>query len=275
MGSGFGSLLRRWRLARGESQLSLALAAGISGRHLSFLETGRSRPSASMVAQLGAALDLPLRARNELLVAAGHAPQWRESADLTAPHNAGVADALRFLLKSHHPNPTIVMNRRWDILLANRAASRFSQVFIGNAASAGTDRLIGNAAHLYLAPNLFRPHIRDWPQVARATLQRIRREALSDPSPGGPADLLSELTQYRDVAALGQIAPLADTAPLLPTVLAKDGVEIAYATTLTSFGTAQDVFAEELRIKTFLPMDEATRAFFARIAKREAVAVAA
>ncbi|QMW22514.1 helix-turn-helix transcriptional regulator [Sandaracinobacteroides saxicola] len=271
----FSLLLRRWRRARGLSQLALAGEAGISARHLSFLETGRARPSAEMAMQLGATLDLPLRARNELLVAAGFAPTFRETVDLDAPHNSAVAEALRFLLKAHHPNPAIVMNRRWDILMANRAASRFSRFFIGQAASISDHRRLGNAAHLYLAPDLFAPSILDWGDVARSTLANVRRDAATDPSAGGPADLLGELLAYPAVAAMGRGAAPTDPPPLLATRLAHDGVTISYATLLTSFGTAADVFAEELRIKTFMPLDAATRDFFARIAARESDLIAA
>lgn len=266
----FPGLLRRWRAVRGLSQLALAGEAGISGRHLSFLESGRARPSAEMVMQLGAALGLPLRARNELLGAAGFAPAFRETVDLEAPHNAPVAEALRTLLKAHHPNPAIVMNRRWDILLANRAASRFSRFFIGTAAAIGDHKRLGNAAHLYLAPDLFAPRILDWPDVARNTLATVRRDAAGDPSPGGPADLLAELLAYPAVAALRPGTAPESPPPLLPTRLSHGGITISYATLLTSFGTAADVFAEELRIKTFVPLDDITRSFFADIARRDA-----
>lgn len=266
----FPVLLRRWRTTRGLSQLALAGDAGISARHLSFLESGRARPSAEMVMQLGAALGLSLRARNELLGAAGYAPAYRETVDLEAPHNAPVAEALRTLLKAHHPNPAIVMNRRWDILLANRAASRFSRFFIGTAAAIGDHRRLGNAAHLYLAPDLFAPRILDWAEVARNTLASVRRDAAVDPSPGGPADLLAELLAYPAVAALRPSAAPESPPPLLATRLSHAGVTISYATMLTCFGTAADVFAEELRIKTFIPLDDATRSFFADIARRDA-----
>jgi transcriptional regulator with XRE-family HTH domain len=265
----FGPLLRRWRILRGESQLGLALAAETAARHLSFLETGRAAPSREMVLRLAAILELPLRARNELLVAAGFAPAFRDTPDLAATANAPLAEALRLILKAQHPNPAIVMNRRWDILLANRAAMRFSEFFIGRAVSAAGDPRIGNAAHLYLAPDLFRPSILEWERVAGATLLRIRREAMLDVSPGGPAALLAELMQHPGIPALGDSGTLDNPAPLLPTRLAARGVEVAYITTLTSLGTAQEVLAEELRIKTFMPADQATRDFFARIAARE------
>jgi len=263
----FGPLLRRWRSLRGQSQLDLALAAGTAARHLSFLETGRASPSRAMVLRLATILDLPLRAQNELLVAAGFAPAFRDTPDLNAPENAALADALRLILRSQHPNPAIVMNRRWDILLGNRAAVRLADFFVGRAVA--DDPLAGNAAHLYLAPHLFRPVVEEWERVAGATLLRIRREAMLDWAPGGPAGLLRELLVHPDVAKLGSVASLDHPAPLLPTRLRAHGVSIAYVTTLTTFGTAHEVLAEELRIKTFLPADQATRNFFARNAAKD------
>src|SRR5262244_4360687 len=130
--TGFGSHLRWWRTRRGLSQLDLAGAAGTSQRHLSFLESGRTAPSQVMVLTLAAALDLPLRQQNALLLAAGFAPVWRES-ELTAPELGQVSGALDHMLAQQEPFPAFVVDRRWNLLRANAGAVRLTEFLTGPA----------------------------------------------------------------------------------------------------------------------------------------------
>src|SRR5690348_9881161 len=149
-----GRLLREWRSARGHSQLALALHAGISTRHLSFIETGRASPSRDMVLLLADALDMPLRERNALLVAAGFAPIFSETA-LDAPEMNGVRRALDAILRAHVRNPTIVVNRRCDVISSNEAARRLMTRLLPPAALP----LLSNMVRLIFSPDGARPFI--------------------------------------------------------------------------------------------------------------------
>src|SRR5919202_3775689 len=134
----FGSSIRWWRTRRGLSQLDLASAAGTTQRHVSFLESGRAQPSREMVLRLAAALDVPLRQQNALLLAAAFAPAWRES-DLAAPELATVTQALDYMLAQQEPFPAVVVDRRWNLLRANAAAGRLTAFLTGpRPAPAGT-----------------------------------------------------------------------------------------------------------------------------------------
>src|SRR5882757_81508 len=167
--SSVGPLLRAWRTARGKSQLALALEAGISSRHLSFVETGRSSPSREMVLTLAETLEVPLRERNALLTAAGYAAMYRET-PLDAPAMADVREALGHMLRASEPNPTLVVNRRYDILMVNDAAQRLVAFF------APDWRGDGNVARMLLAHDGLRPAIRNWHEVATHVVHRTRTE---------------------------------------------------------------------------------------------------
>jgi transcriptional regulator with XRE-family HTH domain len=158
----FAAILRGWRRRRGWSQLELAGRADISQRHLSFLEIGRASPSREMVARLAATLDLPLRQHNALLVAAGFAPVWRET-ELAAPGLARVRAALAFMLAQQEPFPAVVVDRRWNLLEANRGAARLVEFLVGPLAP---DRPV-NLADALVGPNLLRPFLVNWAEVAR------------------------------------------------------------------------------------------------------------
>ena len=127
---GFAARLRSWRRHKGWSQLELAGRAGISQRHLSFLEIGRAAPSRDMVARLATTLDVPLRQHNELLVAAGFAPVWHET-EFAAPELARVRDALDYMLAQQEPFPSVVVDRRWNLLQANQGALRLVEFLVG------------------------------------------------------------------------------------------------------------------------------------------------
>src|SRR4249920_768711 len=156
--SGFGRALREWRTRRGLSQLTLAVDAGISSRHLSFVETGRAQPSREMVLLLARVLDVPLRDRNDLLAAAGFAPIYRATA-LDAPALGQVRRALDFILRQQEPYPAIVLDRHWNILLANAATGRLVEALLEPQV---VGELGGNAMRLMFHPSGFRPHIVNW-----------------------------------------------------------------------------------------------------------------
>jgi transcriptional regulator with XRE-family HTH domain len=172
---GVGQLLRQWRAHRGLSQLDLSVEAGISARHLSFVETGRAQPSREMVLLLSRALDVPLRDRNELLVAAGYAPIYRQT-DLAAPAMAQVRRALDFILRQQEPYPALVLDRHWNVLASNQGTARVQARFLDPAAVAELGP--PNALRLMLHPRGFRPFIENWEPTAASMIQWLHRDVV-------------------------------------------------------------------------------------------------
>lgn len=254
----FGRLLAGWRRLRAKSQLELAIEANVSARHVSFVETGRSIPSREMVLALATALDVPLRERNALLLAAGYAPIYRE-APLDAPELEAARHALALILEHQEPYPAVVMSRHWDVLDANEAARDFLGFLAGDAARSNEAPPL-NVVRQMLRPDGLRPYVTNWEEVAETLVQRVHREAL-----GGVADertraLLAEVTAYPGVPARWRtFDPGVALRPLVPICFAKGDVEARYFSTVTTIGTAQDVTLQELRVECFFPADAATR----------------
>jgi transcriptional regulator with XRE-family HTH domain len=253
--SGIGVLLRQWRKSRRLSQLALAAEATVSLRHLCFIETGRARPSRTMVLRLAEALDVPLRERNALLLAAGFAPMYYESA-LDGPELAAVRGALDAILGQQEPFPAVVMDRDWNIRQTNVAATTlFERLGAGHSGPPGEP----NVLRMMLHPEGVRRYVVNWPDVAEALIRRVRREAVGGVTDERARRLLGEVLAYPGVP---QPPAAADDKPLLPVVpvrFARDGAEFAYFSTVTTLGTAQDITLQELRIECFHPADEATR----------------
>jgi transcriptional regulator with XRE-family HTH domain len=253
---GVGRLLRQWRAQRGLSQLDLAGEAGISARHLSFVETGRAQPSREMVLLLSRALDVPLRDRNELLVAAGYAPVYRQT-DLAAPAMAHVRRALDFILRQQEPYPALVLDRHWDVLAVNEGTARVQAHFLDAAAVAELGS--PNALRLMFHPRAFRPFIVNWEATAASLIQWLHRDAVSGLGDGRTRALLDELLAYPDVPRQWRRLDLdVSTAPFLSIELRRGETTLRYFTTLTSLGTPHDITLQELRIESFFPADEAT-----------------
>jgi transcriptional regulator with XRE-family HTH domain len=238
------------------SQLTLAMEAEISPRHLSFVETGRGRPSREMVLLLAGTLDVPPRACNDLLAAAGYAPVYRESG-LDAPEMAQFRRALDFILGQQEPYPAIVLDRHWNIVLANEGSGRLMGVLLDPAASA----VLGsppNALRLICHPQALRPAIVNWEATAAALIQWLHRDLLRS------ADvelrrLLDELLAYPDVPHNWRTLDLdAPSAPFLAIDMRKGDARFRFFTTLTTLGTPYDITLHELRIESFFPADDAT-----------------
>lgn len=238
---GIGPLLRTWRARRRMSQLDLASLAEVSTRHLSYVETGRSRPSRELVLHLARHLDVPHREQNDLLLAAGHSPAYREF-DLDDPEMAPVVIALRSMLDGNEPNPTLVMDRRWNLVMANASALVFTE---GVA-----DHLLGpplNVLRLTLSPDGLAPFIDDIDRVGAHLLHRLRRQVSITGDPG-LVDLLEETSAYVPGAAVaGQ--PL--TVPALPVTIRRGDEVVTYLSVISTFGSALDVTTSELTIETF------------------------
>jgi transcriptional regulator with XRE-family HTH domain len=259
----FGARLRWWRQRRGLSQLDFAGAAGTSQRHLSFLESGRTAPSQEMVLRLAAALDVPLRQQNALLLAAGYAPVWRES-ELTAPALAEVNGALDQMLAQQEPFPAFVVDRRWTLLRANAAAARLTEFLVGPTPPGPAPQGAPNLADALVSPEGLRPFIVNWEEVALHFLRGVQADAVADGMPE-TARLLERLTAYPGVPALATI-PLPETpaGPVLAIHFRKGETSLRLFTTIATLGTPQDVTVQEIRIECFFPADEPTAATFRR-----------
>jgi transcriptional regulator with XRE-family HTH domain len=259
----FGARLRWWRQRRGLSQLDFAGAAGTSQRHLSFLESGRTAPSQEMVLRLAAALDVPLRQQNALLLAAGFAPVWRES-ELTAPALAEVNGALDQMLAQQEPFPAFVVDRRWTLLRANAAAARLTAFLAGPAPADPAPQGAPNLADALVSPDGLRPFIVNWEEVALHFLRGVQADAAADGMPE-TARLLERLMAYPGIPGLATI-PLPETpaGPVLAIHFRKGETSLRLFTTIATLGTPQDVTVQEIRIECFFPMDEPTAATFRR-----------
>jgi len=252
-----GALLKQWRERRRMSQLALAIDAEISSRHLSFMETGRSHPSREMVLLLAEVLEVPPRARNDLLAAAGYAPMYRES-NLDAPEMAQFRRALDFMLRQQEPYPAIVLDRYWNVLLGNEGTIRFLDIFLDPAAAAALGP--ANAMRLICHPGGLRPYIVNWEVTAAALIQWLHRDLLRS-ADAGTQLLLDELLAYPDVPGNWRTLDLdAPAAPFLTVEMQKDDTRLKFFTTLTTLGTPYDITLHELRIENFFPADEATDA---------------
>lgn len=268
MTNGFGARLRWWRKRRGLSQLDLAGAAGVSQRHVSFLESGRTQPSREMVLCLAAALDVPLRQQNVLLVAAGFAPLWG-ARDLTAPDLAPVNQALDHILTQQEPFPALVVDRHWNLLRANVGAQRLT-TFLTAPASTPASSGVVNLADWLLSPDGLRPLLVNWQDVAIHFLRGVQADALADGTPDTAA-LLQRLLAYPGIPALSQVSALEEPQPPVLAMHFRQGATaLRLFTTIATLGTPHDVTVQEIRIECFFPADMETAHVFHAWAAHEA-----
>jgi transcriptional regulator with XRE-family HTH domain len=243
-----GAQLRRWRHRRGLSQLALSGQAEVSTRHLSFVETGRTRPTRAMVLHLAEHLEVPLAERNLMLLAAGHAPAYPQRG-LDEPDMAGVRAALRAVLDGHLPYPALVVDRRWDLVEANAAAGVF---FAG--VDAELLRPPVNMLRLGLHPRGFAPRLVNLPEVRALFLTRLARQVGRTGDPGLAA-LHAELVAFGPVE---EPAPPAAHEVALPLRIRHRGRELTLISTISTFGTAQDVTLEQIAVESYFPADAAS-----------------
>lgn len=274
------ALLKAWRQLRRLSQLELALAAGVSQRHLSFVESGRARASRELLLTLAETLDLPLRECNLLLHAGGFAPVF-EQRSLSDDDMASVRRALELTLLHHEPYPALVLDRQWNSLLRNRAAERLIGM-LGEPAEVW--QRVDPSGHknvlrLSFHPQGLRPLVRNWEQVAPHMLERLQREIVAAPMDQALHALHQDLSAMSGLPTSshtdqprGRVAKphgAAAAAALTPTVNVELGlgdVTLRLFSLLSTFGTAQDVTTDELRIETFFPADDFTAVFFQELA---------
>ncbi len=262
--SGFPLLLKTWRQKRRLSQLELALSACVSQRHISFLESGRAKPSRSMILQLSETLEVPLRERNDWLTAAGFAPVFK-ARPLDDPQMNQVMNAVRMMLKNHEPFPAVAIDRAWNIRMAN-APFEMLNAMLGADLWQRLGGMERNLMRLFFHPNGIQPFVTNWMAIAPLLWHRAQREA---EALGGQEMklVLTELNPYQDADTLWA-AEDAALVPVLPLEVEKDGVRISLFTVIATFGTAQDVTADELRIESFFPADAATEKLFRAAAGR-------
>jgi transcriptional regulator with XRE-family HTH domain len=254
VGAGVGSLLRGWREQRRVSQMELALRAGSSARHISFVETGRSRPSEEMVLRLAEHLDVPVRERNALLLAAGYAPRYPQT-PLDDPSMDALREGVERLIQGYEPYPALVVDARYDVLAANRG--------IALLLDGVPDRLLVpplNAMRLTLHPEGLAPRIRNlrtWRDHLLAQMDRqiaLRRSAplraLYEEVAAYP---VPERDPAEDDESTGPPFPFA-----LPLRIEHEGRVLSFVSSISTFNTPMDVTVAELAVETFLPADPAT-----------------
>jgi transcriptional regulator with XRE-family HTH domain len=252
-----GELLRSWRERRRLSQMDLALDAEISTRHLSFVETGRSAPSRDMVLRLADQLDVPLRERNQLLLAGGYAPVYSQ-ATLDAPEMAEVRAAVRQVLTGHEPYPAAAVDRHWNLVEANSGITLMT-------ADVDAELLEPppNAMRLALHPGGLAPRIANLGEWRAHLLTRLRRQVALTADPV-LADLLDEVRAYPSDADEPDVEIPAAGEVFVPLRLRHGDAELAFFSTVTTFGTPLDVTVAELAIESFFPADESTAAALRR-----------
>jgi transcriptional regulator with XRE-family HTH domain len=257
----FGALLREWRTLRRMSQLELSLQSGVSARHLSYVETGKSQPSRDMIERLADTLQTPLRERNTLLIAAGYAPTYPER-PLTAPDLARVRSAIDLILKHQEPYPAYVFNRHLDVVMLNEAAVRFFDFLCGGARHT-------NVLHQVFDPRDVRPYISNWEEVASSLIKHLHRVIASTPSDARARELLDAALAYPDVPTQWRGRELGPAPPLLSVSFCKDGRSLSFFSTVATFGTPREVTLEELHIECDFPADAATAEFCRELAARQ------
>lgn len=254
----FARQLREWRQRRRLPQLELALQSGVSQRHISFLESGRARPSREMVLQLSETLDVPLRERNDWLIAAGFAPVYRVS-PLEDPRMAQVRNAIHLMLSNHAPFPAVAIDRGWNILMTN-PAFEMMLTLLGDELWTRVGGEQRNLMRLCFHRDGIRPYVKNWAEVAPVLWHRATREADTLGGQGLHA-LLEELRPHQEWQTLHP-RDVASLVPVLPLEIEKGGVCIALFSVIATFGTPQDVTADEVRIESFFPADAPTEALF-------------
>ncbi len=252
-----GELLREWRLRRGLSQLELSVQADISSRHVSFVETGRTLPSAVMVERFAEHLNVPLRERNRLLVAAGHAPVYRHRSP-DDPELARARDAVRRVLDVHEPFPALAVDRRWNLLFANTA----TRVFFD-----GVDPMLLrapiNMMRIGLHPNGFAPRLRNLDQVRGFLLPRLARQA----GQTGDAELRTLYDELSSYYPAGETVSIDPAEVALPIRIRHRDAELCFFNTITTFGAAFDITLDEIAVEAYFPSDTVTSDYLYALAQ--------
>jgi transcriptional regulator with XRE-family HTH domain len=253
----FGEAIRQWRKTLKLSQMDLAMNADISIKHLSFLENGRSQPSIDMVMRLCTTLGMPLKSQNSLLVAAGFNPRYSKN-NLDSPAMTKIRHALQAMLDHHAPYPAIVMDALGNQLMANRGTVNMLLTFL----PASTLSKYSNVYDLYLAEDGLKQYIPEWQDAASVLLQQLQNELLNTSDPEG-YDLFNKFLSWPHIPKNWQYrASKLDQGPIFEFTIKNDNTELNFFSTLTTFGTPQDITLQELRIESFYPANTSTQQWF-------------
>lgn len=254
--------MKQWRAHRSRSQLDVALSVGVSPRHLSFVETGRSRPSPELIEAIGIDLDIPLRERNAMLLAAGFAPAYRQTS-LEDPAVGHLVSSLRRLLDAHAPFPGLMLDRHWNVVLANDAAQGLMALLPAELVEPSV-----NVFRASLHPDGLSAVTLNFDEWGAYLLQQLDR-LIAITNDAGLTQIRDEALSYPNVRELVRQAewsrrPAVQDQLLVPCVLQLGDDRVSMFTTLTSFGTPRDITLDELAIELFFPNDADTAAFFER-----------
>jgi transcriptional regulator with XRE-family HTH domain len=251
-----GELLRYWRDLRGQTQLRLSITSGVSQRHISFIESGRNSPSRQILMDLAETLDVPLRDRNELLLAAGYAPAYPDGA-WDDDEMREVTTALKRMLKQAEPYPAVVMDRYWNVLMTNEGLPRLFNSLVDTSSWTEPQNIL----HIIFDPARLRPFIAGWNELAISLIQRVYRESVGRHVDHKTRELLESLLAYPDVPLEWRtpkgLNPTT-TSPVVPLSLMKEGKVLRFFSLVTTVGTPQTIAAQELRLECMLPVDEET-----------------
>jgi transcriptional regulator with XRE-family HTH domain len=248
---GLGELLRYWRKTRSKSQLDLSLDSGLSQRHLSFIENGRSIPSRKTLLDIARALDIPFRDRNTLFLSTGYAPAYSEDT-WNAPEMRSITKALERMLGQHEPFPAVVMDRYWNVQLRNEAAPRFFNCFVALEKRPAPRNLL----HLMFDPEGMRPFIANWEEVAASLIERIYRESVGRVIDQKTKELLVGLQAYPKVKTELKKTPSVSVLPYIPISFVNKRRTMNFFSMITTVGTPVSITAQELRIESMFPADE-------------------
>lgn len=267
--SGLGELLRHWRNLRGKSQFDLSLDTGGSQRHISFIESGRSVPSRQILTEIAQALDIPLRDRNVLLLAAGYAPIYSEGA-WNAPEMKSITGVLERMLRQHEPFPAVVMDRYWNVLMANESTPRFFNSFTEMAVRKSPRNIL----HLMFDPERMRPFIANWESVAKSLFERVYRESVGRVIDEKTKELQAALQAYPGVKTEWKSPKVSGPGPAMPMIpigFIRGKKTLNYFSMITTVGTPQTIAAQELRIECLYPVDEETEIEHVKLIKNPPV----
>lgn len=248
-----GAIVRRWRELRGMSQLRLALAAGVSARHLSFVESGRAEPGREVLVRLGRALILPLREHNELLVSGGYAP-LHPHRRFTDPTLALAREAFQFLLERHEPNSAVVIDHAWNVQLRNRAHVATMRLFAPRSPSAAGEP--ANLIEELFDPESLRPAVENFDLVANLIHKRLERSILSQPTRLDLPALLDRIEAFGPLPPCPDVDSLARSSLLLPMVFRRGDYRLSVFSMTTTFTAPLDETVQDLQLETFFPTDE-------------------
>jgi len=234
--------------------------SGISQRQISFIESGRSVPSRSTLIGIAQVLEIPLRERNSLLLAAGYAPVYSDTA-WNSDEMKIIGKALRRMIAQHEPYPALVLDRYWNVVLTNDAAPRFFNTFIDLSRRPAPRNLL----HLMFDPQGMRPFVANWEVLAKSLLQRVQREAVGHVVDQKTKELVAQLLTYPDVPSDWKVPESPSALPMIPISFARDGAILNYFSLITTVGTPQTIAAQELRVECMYPADDPTEAHHAKL----------